>query len=113
MSVHAAVEPAHHRRHGRHARPRPAWPRIAIRLVTAALALSAVLAVVGADLPPILLVVPIAVLLTLAAAAAKLRTASRKIDVIFAEELPPTRTGTVSLPRVTDNPPREEPRSVA
>ncbi|WP_410622401.1 hypothetical protein [Amycolatopsis sp. cmx-8-4] len=43
--------------------------------------------VVAAGWPPILLVAPIAVLLLLVASVTKLRTASRKIDAIFAEEL--------------------------
>jgi hypothetical protein len=49
--------------------------------------------VVGAGRPPVLLVVPAAMLVLLVASIAKLRTASAKIDTIFAEELsaPATR----------------------
>jgi hypothetical protein len=43
--------------------------------------------VVGAGWPPVLLVVPAAAFPLVVASAAKLRTAARKIDTIFAEEL--------------------------
>jgi cobalamin biosynthesis protein CobD/CbiB len=84
MSVNAAlVRPAR----GRHAKPRPAWPRVAGRAVFLVLALIFGGAVVVAQWPPVLLVVPAAVLVLLVASARKLRTAARKIDTIFAEEL--------------------------
>jgi peptidoglycan/LPS O-acetylase OafA/YrhL len=88
MSVHAAlVRPVLQTSRGRHAKPRPAWPRVAGRAVFLVLAVSAVVAVVGAGWPPVLLVVPAAALVLFVASVAKLRTASRKIDTIFAEEL--------------------------
>jgi hypothetical protein len=88
MSVHAALaRPVFGAPRGRHAKPRAAWPRIVARTSFLALALISAGAVVAADWPPILLVVPIAVLLLLVASVTKLRTASRKIDAIFTEEL--------------------------
>ncbi|MEV6832257.1 hypothetical protein [Amycolatopsis sp. NPDC051102] len=94
MSVHAALaRPVFRTPSGRHAKPRPAWPRVAGRAVFLVIALICVGAVVGFGWPPALLVVPAAALVLLVAAAAKLRSASRKIDTIFAEELsaPPDR----------------------
>jgi fatty acid desaturase len=88
MSVHAAlVRPVLQTSRGRHAKPRPAWPRVAGRAVFLVLAVLAVVAVVGAGWPPVLLVVPAAALVLFVASVTKLRTASRKIDTIFAEEL--------------------------
>ncbi|MCR6488032.1 hypothetical protein M8542_34925 [Amycolatopsis sp. OK19-0408] len=60
---------------------------MAVRTLFLACAVISVVAVVGAGWPPVLLVVPAAALLLLVAAVAKLRTAARKIDTIFAEEL--------------------------
>lgn len=88
MSVHAALaRPVLGAPRGRHAKPRATWPRVAARSAFLALALISAGMVVGAGWPPVLLVVPIAVLLLLVASVTKLRTASRKIDAIFAEEL--------------------------
>ena len=88
MSVHAALaRPVFRTPSGRHAKPRPAWPRVAGRAVFLLSALLAVAAVVGAGWPPVLLVVPAAALVLLVASVAKLRTAARKIDTIFTEEL--------------------------
>jgi hypothetical protein len=94
MSVHAALaRPVFGAPRGRHTKPRAAWPRVAARTFFLALALLSAGLVVGAGLPPVLLVVPAAVLLLLVASVTKLRTASRKIDSIFAAELsaPATR----------------------
>jgi hypothetical protein len=86
MNVHAAlVRPVLRTSRGRHAKPRPAWPRVA--------GWAAVLVLVAIWGPPVLLVVPVA---ALALIGAKLRTAARKIDTIFAEEL------TGRAPRETD-----------
>ncbi|VVJ21354.1 Uncharacterised protein [Amycolatopsis camponoti] len=88
MSVHAAlVRPVFGTPRGRHAKPRSAWPRMAVRTLFLLCAAISTGAVVGADWPPVLLVVPVAALLLLVAGAVKLRTAARKIDTIFAEEL--------------------------
>ncbi|MEU8637081.1 hypothetical protein AB0C38_33335 [Amycolatopsis sp. NPDC048633] len=88
MSVHAAlVRPVFGTPRGRHAKPRSAWPRGAARTLFLLCAMISIVAVVGAGWPPVLLVVPAAALVLLVAGAAKLRTASRKIDSIFAEEL--------------------------
>jgi hypothetical protein len=65
----------------------PTWPRVVARTLFLALALISAGAVVGAGWSPVLLVVPAAMLVLLAASVAKLRTASAKIDTIFAEEL--------------------------
>jgi hypothetical protein len=94
MSVHAALaRPVFGASRGRHAKPGPTWPRVAARTLFLALALISVGVVVGAGWPPVLLVVPAAMLVLLVASVAKLRTASAKIDIIFAEELsaPATR----------------------
>ncbi|MEA5360111.1 hypothetical protein VA596_11235 [Amycolatopsis sp., V23-08] len=88
MSVHAALaRPVLGASRGRHAKPAPTWPRVVARTLFLALALVSIAAVVVLDWPPVLLVVPAAVLLLLVASVAKLRTASAKIDSIFAEEL--------------------------
>ena len=88
MSVHAALaRPVLRTPRGRHAKPRPAWPRVAARALFLVSALIAAVVVVGAGWPPVLLVVPAAALLLLVASVAKLRTAARKIDTIFVEEL--------------------------
>jgi peptidoglycan/LPS O-acetylase OafA/YrhL len=88
MNVHAAlVRPVLRTSRGRHAKPRPVWPRVASRAVLLVLALFAVVAVVGAGWPPVLLVVPAAALALLVASVAELRTAAQQIDTIFAEEL--------------------------
>lgn len=88
MSVHAALaRPVFHTPRGRHAKPRPAWPRVAGRAFFLLTALVCVAAVVGLGWPPVLLVVPAAAFVLLVASVAKLRTAARKIDTIFAEEL--------------------------
>jgi fatty acid desaturase len=88
MSVHAALaRPVFFTPSGRHAKPRPAWPRVAARAVFLITALICAGAVVGFGWPPVLLVVPAAAFLLLVAGVANLRTASRKIDTIFAEEL--------------------------
>ncbi|MBE1493006.1 hypothetical protein H4696_000106 [Amycolatopsis lexingtonensis] len=80
MSVHAALaRPVPHPSRGRHAKPRPAWHRVTLRAVFAASALI----IAGVVWPPAAL----AALVPLGAGVAKLRTASRKIDTIFAEEL--------------------------
>jgi hypothetical protein len=94
MSVHAALaRPVFGASRGRHAKPGPTWPRVVARTLFLALALISVGMVVGAGRPPVLLVVPAAMLVLLVASIAKLRTASAKIDTIFAEELsaPATR----------------------
>ncbi|WP_328452509.1 hypothetical protein [Amycolatopsis sp. NBC_00438] len=94
MSVHAALaRPVPGAPRGRHAKPRARWPRVVVRTSFLALALTALGAVVGAGWPPVLLVVPIAILLLLVASVTKLRTASRKIDSIFAAELSAPDTG--------------------
>ncbi|GAB3149602.1 hypothetical protein GCM10027258_46330 [Amycolatopsis stemonae] len=88
MSVHAALaRPVFGTPRGRHAKPRPVWPRVAVRTLFLLCALISTFAVVGAGWPPVLLVVPAAALLLLVAGALELRTAARKIDTIFAEEL--------------------------
>ncbi|MDQ7802846.1 hypothetical protein Q5425_03835 [Amycolatopsis sp. A133] len=88
MSVHAALaRPVFSTPRGRHAKHRPAWPRVAARAVFLINALICAGAVVGFGWPPVLLVVPAAAFLLLVAGVTKLRTASRKIDTIFAEEL--------------------------
>ncbi|WP_410676588.1 hypothetical protein [Amycolatopsis sp. cmx-4-68] len=86
MGVHAAlVRPVLRTSRGRHAKPRPAWPWAA--------GWAAVLVLVAIWGPPALLLVPAAALVLIGA---KLRTAARKIDTIFAEEL------TAEDPRETD-----------
>lgn len=88
MSVHAALaRPVLGASRGRHAKPAPPWPRVVARTLFLALALISTGVVVGLGWPPVLLVVPAAVLVLLVASVAKLRTASGKIDTIFAEEL--------------------------
>lgn len=88
MSVHAALaRPVFDTPRGRHAKPRPAWPRVVARAIFLITALLCVGAVVGLGWPPVLLVVPAAAFTLLVASVAKLRAASRKIDTIFAEEL--------------------------
>jgi hypothetical protein len=88
MSVHAAlVRPVLRTPRGRHAKPRPAWPRVAVRVAFLVAALISAGGVAGAGWPPVLLVVSTAALVLLVASVAKLRTAARKIDTIFAEEL--------------------------
>ncbi|WP_370965261.1 hypothetical protein [Amycolatopsis sp. cg9] len=84
MTVHAALaRPVSHTPRGRHAKPRPRWHRVTVRAVFAA----AVLITAGVIWPPAVLAV-----LVLLGAGAKLRTAGRKIDTIFAEELGPVET---------------------
>jgi peptidoglycan/LPS O-acetylase OafA/YrhL len=88
MSVHAVLaRPVFRTSSGRHAKPRPAWPRVAGRAVFLVTALICAVAVIGFGWSPVLLVVPSAAFALLVASVAKLRTASRKIDTIFAEEL--------------------------
>lgn len=88
MSVHAALaRPVFGTTHGRHAKPRAAWPRVVFRTLFLACAAISAGAVVGAGWPPVLLVVPVAAVLLFVASVAKLRAAARKIDTIFAEEL--------------------------
>lgn len=88
MSVHAALaRPVFGALRGRHAKPRPAWPRVAARMLFLACATISAGLVIGAGWPPVLLVVPAAAVLLLVASVAKLRGATRKIDTIFAEEL--------------------------
>ncbi|KDN24199.1 hypothetical protein [Amycolatopsis rifamycinica] len=88
MSVHAALaRPVFRTPSGRHAKPRPAWPRVAGRAVFLVVALFCVAAVAAFGWPPVLLVVPAAALALLVASVAELRSAARKIDTIFAEEL--------------------------
>ncbi|WP_410640899.1 hypothetical protein [Amycolatopsis sp. lyj-346] len=60
------------------------------RAVFLIFALFCAVAVAGFGRPPVLLVVPAAAFVLLVASIAKLRTAARKIDTIFAEELPET-----------------------
>jgi hypothetical protein len=88
MSVHAAlVRPVFGTPRGRHAKARAAWPRVAVRTLFLLCAVLSAGAVAGAGWPPVLLVVPAAALVLLVAGVVKLRTAARKIDSIFAEEL--------------------------
>ncbi|MGW4057913.1 hypothetical protein ACWEGE_06520 [Amycolatopsis sp. NPDC004747] len=88
MGVHAALaRPVFRTPSGRHAKPRPAWPRVAGRAVFLVIALSCAAGVAAFGWPPALLVVPAAAFVLLVASVAKLRAASRKIDSIFAEEL--------------------------
>ncbi|WP_410573477.1 hypothetical protein [Amycolatopsis sp. cmx-4-61] len=88
MSVHAALaRPVFRTPSGRHAKPRPAWPRVAGRAVFLVTALICAVAVFAFGWSPVLLVVPAAAVALIVAAVAKLRGASRKIDSIFAEEL--------------------------
>jgi hypothetical protein len=88
MSVHAALErPVFRTPRGRHAKPRPAWPRVAGRAVFLLSALIFAGVTVALGWPPALLAVPAAAFLLLVASLRKLRTASRKIDTILAEEL--------------------------
>ncbi|MBE8519680.1 hypothetical protein ILP97_19640 [Amycolatopsis sp. H6(2020)] len=88
MSVHAALaRPVFRTSSGRHAKPRPAWPRVAGRAVFLISALVCASAVFLLGWPPVLLVMPAAAFVLLVASVAKLRSASRKIDTIFAEEL--------------------------
>lgn len=99
MSVHAALaRPVFGTPRGRHAKPRSSWPRVVARTLFLACAVISVVAVVGAGWPPVLLVVPAAGLLLLVAGVAKLRTASRKIDTIFAEELAPETPAETGAP---------------
>jgi hypothetical protein len=98
MSVHAALARPIGTSRGRHAKPRPAWPRVVGRAVFLLSAVIAVVAVVVAGWPPVLLAVPAAAFLLLVASVAKLRTAARKIDTIFAEEL----TGEDAVPEATE-----------
>ncbi|OXM60311.1 hypothetical protein [Amycolatopsis vastitatis] len=99
MSVHAALARPIGTSRGRHAKPRPAWPRVAGRRAVFLLsAVIAAVAVVGAGWPPVLLAVPAAALLLFAASVAKLRTATGKIDTIFAEEL----TGRDAVPEAAE-----------
>ncbi|WP_439381716.1 hypothetical protein [Amycolatopsis lexingtonensis] len=92
MSVHAALaRPVPHTSRGRHAKPRPAGHRVPVRAVFTTLALI----IAGVAWPPAVLVVLVP-LVAGVAGAAKLRTASRKIDTIFAEEL-------VSSKRISEN----------
>ncbi|RSD11512.1 hypothetical protein [Amycolatopsis eburnea] len=94
MSVHAALaRPVSPTARGRHAKPRPAWHRVAAGAVFAALALI----IAGMVWPPAAL----AVLVPLGAGVAKLRTASRTVDAIFAEEL-------IARERVSENGDRVE-----
>lgn len=89
MSVHAALaRPVFRTPSGRHAKPRPAWPRVAGRAVFLITALFCAGAVFAFGWPPALLVVPAAAFVLIVASVAKLRSASRKIDAILAEELP-------------------------
>ena len=89
MSVHAALaRPVFRTPSGRHAKPRPAWPRVAGRAVFLVSALVCAGTVFLLGWPPVLLVMPAAAFVLLVAAVAKLRSASRKIDTILAEELP-------------------------
>ena len=88
MSVHVVrARPIFRPARGRHAKPRPAGPWVAARAVFLIFALACAGVVVGLGWPPVLLVVPAAAFVLLVAAVAKLRTAVRKIDSIFAEEL--------------------------
>ncbi|WP_410614714.1 hypothetical protein [Amycolatopsis sp. lyj-109] len=88
MIVHAVLaRPVFRTSSGRHAKPRPAWPRVAGRAVFLVTAVICAVAVLGFGWPPVLLAVPAAAFALLLASVAKLRTASRKIDTIFAEEL--------------------------
>ncbi|WP_033262463.1 hypothetical protein [Amycolatopsis vancoresmycina] len=88
MSVLAALErPVFRTPSGRHAKPSPAWPRVAGRAVFLVSALVFAVVTIASGWPPALLVVPAAAFLLLVASMRKLRTASRKIDTIFAEEL--------------------------
>lgn len=88
MSVHAAlVRPVFGTPRGRHAKPCATWPRVAVRTLFLLCAAISAVAVIGAGWPPVLLVVPAAALVLLVAGVVKLRTASRKIDSIFTEEL--------------------------
>ncbi|MET8849143.1 hypothetical protein [Amycolatopsis sp. NPDC004625] len=88
MSVHAALErPVFRTTSGRHAKPRPAWPRVAGRAVFLLFALIFAGLTVALGWSPFLLLVPAAAFVLLVASVTKLRTASRKIDTIFAEEL--------------------------
>ena len=106
MSVHAALARPAGAPRGRHAKPRPAWPRVAGRAVFPLSAVISAAAVVGAGWPPVLLVVPAAALLLVAASVAKLRAAAGKIDTIFAEEL----AGRDAVPEEAE-PGSERPRS--
>ena len=86
MSVHAALaRPVFRTPSGRHAKPRPAWPRVAGRAVFLITALFCIAAGVAFGWPPALLALPAAAFV---ASVVKLRSASRKIDAILAEELP-------------------------
>jgi hypothetical protein len=78
MSVHAAALQV---------RAGIAWPRIVLGLALLALMPLGVFAVLGAGWPPILLAVPAAVPVLLVPVVRGLRTASRRIDTILAEEL--------------------------
>ncbi|WP_206794545.1 hypothetical protein [Amycolatopsis sp. MtRt-6] len=89
MSVHAALaRPVFRTPSGRHAKPRPAWPRVAGRAAFLTIALFCAVSVVAFGWPPALLAVPVAAFALLAASVVKLRSASRKLDTILAEELP-------------------------
>ncbi|WP_290061110.1 hypothetical protein [Amycolatopsis solani] len=80
MTVHAALaRPLAHTPRGRHAKPRPAWHRVAVRAVFAA----SLLIIAGAIWPPAVL----AGLVLLGAGVVKLRSAGRQVDAILAEEL--------------------------
>ncbi|WP_410596394.1 hypothetical protein [Amycolatopsis sp. lyj-23] len=89
MSVQAALaRPVFRTSSGRHAKPRPAWPRVAGRAVFLAAAVICAVAVFALGWSPVLLAVPAAAFALIVAGVAKLRAASSKIDTILAEELP-------------------------
>lgn len=74
---------------GRHARPRVRGTKALAYGLAAALTGLAVFAVVGLRVPPVILVVPVAVVVVLVLATRTVRTASSHVDKIFAEELDP------------------------
>jgi len=69
---------------GRHVRPRVRGTRALAYALAAAAAGLGVFAVVGLSVPPVFLVVPVAVLVV---STRTVRTASSRVDRIFAEEL--------------------------
>jgi hypothetical protein len=72
---------------GRHARPRVRGTKALAYALTAALTGLGVFAVVGLSVPPVFLVVPVAVVVVFVPATRTVRTAASRVDRIFAEEL--------------------------
>ena len=72
---------------GRHVRPRVRGTKALAYALAAAAAGLGVFTVVGLGVPPVFLVVPVAVLVVFVLAIRTVKTASSRVDRIFAEEL--------------------------